>query len=240
MTKALISRGSVGGASGSEAGEAATARELGRIPRTAGLGLLGYAVATPVAFMAIGAPGGAFDDGIVERYLSSQHWAWAMGLAYLGAIGALGLLLFAHGFRRTLGSAGGPFWGLSVAGTAAAVVGWFLVGGISVAFAEGGAAVAGLPHDVVYLISEMSNLIAICSSAFFVGIAVLVIARRGLLPGWLRVFSYAAGGCGVLAAAYFPLLVFWLWAVVFGVWLTITSGRTATDVYSSAGVSSAH
>lgn len=190
--------------------------------RTAGLGLLAYGIGTPLAFMSIGSPGGDYSDSTVAKYISSGHWATAIALAYLGIFAALGLLVFAHRMRDELDSAGNALWGLAVAGSAAAVIGWFLVGGIAVAFAEGGHSVAGLSHPVVYLVSEMSNLVAVCASAFFVGVAALVLSAKADLPRWLRIASYVAGPCGMLAAFFFPIFLFWLWAIAFGVW-TITS-----------------
>ena len=89
--------------------------------------------------------------------------------------------------RRQLTSSGDVLWGLLVAGTSTAVVGWFLVGGVAVAFAEGGTNLATVPHPVVYMASEMSNLIAVCASAFFVGCRGA--GPRGPRPGSL-------GDCG--------------------------------------------
>ena len=186
--------------------------------RVAGLGLLAYAIGTPLAFMTIGSPGGEYSDTDVSRYIASGHTAISITLAYLGAFSALGLLAFGNRMRRELGSAGSILWGLLVAGTASAVVGWFLVGGVAVAFAEGGRALVGVPHPVVYLVTEMSNLIAVCASAFFVGSAALVLAAKTTLPRWLRVVTYGAGVCGLLAAFFFPLFLFWLWAIALGIW----------------------
>ncbi len=197
--------------------------------RTAGAGLLAYGIGTPVAFMSIGAPGGAYDDHAVTTYLSSGHWVIAFLLAYLGAFAALGLLVFARGLAAELGEAADTVRGLLLGGMTAGVVGWFLVGGLSVAFAEGGSPVAGrLPHSTVYLLSEMSNLIAVCASSFLVGAAALVTAKalRGSLPGWLRVATYVAGVCGLFGPGFFTLFLFWLWAIAFGVWL-IASRRTS-------------
>jgi len=186
--------------------------------RTAGLGLLAYGIGTPVAFMSIGAPGGAFDEGTIDAYMASDHWARSFALAYLGAFAALGLLPFARRMRSDLRSGGETFWGLMVGGTAAAVVGWVLVGGVAVVFAEGGTPLRGLPHPVVYALSEMSNLVAVCASAFLVGSAALVLVARSTLPAVLRVATAVAGVCGLLAAFFFPLFLFWLWTIVFGVW----------------------
>jgi hypothetical protein len=190
--------------------------------RAGGLGLLAYGIGTPVAFMSIGAPGGDYRAGTITTYMSSGHWAVAFVLAYLGAFASLGLLVWANGMKRELGGAAATVRGLALAGMSAGVVGWFLVGGLSVSFAEGGRSVFGaVPHPVVYVMSEMSNLVAVCASAFFVGAAALVVAvrLRGRIPGWLRVASYVAGPCGLFAPLFFPLFLFWIWAIVFGAWL---------------------
>jgi hypothetical protein len=185
--------------------------------RTAGLGLLAYAIATPIAFMSIGAPGGDYKDSIVTDFVSSGHRVTAIALAYLGAFAALGLLPFAARMRSELRSGGDLFWGLSVAGVAASVVGWFLLGGIPVVFAEGGTALAGLPHDVVYAMSEVSILVAVGASSFLVGTAALVLATRAQLPGALRVVTVIGGLCGLVASFFFPIFFFWLWAIAFGI-----------------------
>jgi hypothetical protein len=195
--------------------------------RTAGLGLLAYAIGTPVAFMGIGAPGGDYDDSIVTSYISSGHRVTAIALAYLGAFAALGLLPFAARMRSELRSGGDLFWGLSVAGVAASVVGWFLLGGIPVVFAEGGTALAGLPHDVVYAMSEVSILVAVGASSFLVGVAALVLAVRGPLSGPIRALTVVGGVCGLLASFYFPIFLFWLWAIAFGIW-TLASRTPAS------------
>ena len=186
--------------------------------RTAGLGLLVYGLGTVGAFMSIGAPGGSYDDGTIATYLSSGHWALAMVVAYVGAFASLGPIVWAARMRHELRSGGDLLWGLSLAAAAAGVVGWFMVGGMSVSFAEGGAPVSTLPHSVVYLVSEMSNLVAVCASAFFVGVAAIVFAARAALPGWLRIATYVAGACGILAAGWFTLFLFWLWTIGFGAW----------------------
>jgi hypothetical protein len=195
--------------------------------RTAGLGLLAYAIGTPVAFMGIGAPGGDYEDSIVTSYISSGHRVTGIALAYLGAFAALGLLPFAARMRSELRSGGDLFWGLSVAGVAASVVGWFLLGGIPVVFAEGGTALAGLPHDVVYAMSEVSILVAVGASSFLVGVAALVLAVRGPLSGPIRALTVVGGVCGLLASFYFPIFLFWLWAIAFGIW-TLASRTPAS------------
>ena len=162
--------------------------------RTAGLGLLAYGIGTSVAFMSIDAAGGDYDDGVVTAYMSSDHRITAFALAYLGAFATLGLLPFASRMRSELRSGGDLFWGLTVAGTAAAVIGWFLLGGIAVVFAEGGSALTALPHTVMYALSELSILVTVGASAFLVGSAALVSGRPGAAPHSAARPDLVAGG----------------------------------------------
>lgn len=198
--------------------------------RTAGLGLLAYGIATPVAFTTIGSPGGDYQDGTVATYMSSGHWMTAFVLAYVGAGAALGLLAFGRRMRHEVGAAGDLLWALCVGATAVAVVGWFMVGGIAVAMAEGGHALTAVPHPVVYLLSEVSNLVAVCASAFLAGVAALVLGARAALPAPLRVFSVVAGVCAILAPVFFPLFLFWIWAIGTGAYLAVIASRSPEPV----------
>lgn len=198
--------------------------------RAAGLGLLAYGIGTPAAFTMIGSPGGDYQQDDVTAYISSGHAVTAFVLAYVGAFAAVGLLPFAGRMRSELRSGGNVLWGLSVAATATAVVGWFLVGGVAVAFAEGGSALEAVPHQVVYLLTQMSNLVAVCASAFLVGIAALLLAARASLPAPLRVVTALAGVCGIVGALFFPIFLFWLWAIAFAVWLMASGTRAVRPV----------
>jgi hypothetical protein len=195
---------------------------MNTIPRSAGTGLLVYGLGVTTAFMTLGAPGGAYEPAKITSYLSSDHWPAAFTIAYVGALTALGLLLFGHGLRVGGGALGGALgelaWGAAIAGTASSVVGAFLTGGLDVAMAEGGPAVqAGLPHPVVYTVSEIGNLLTVCAPAFFVGVVALMLAAKAPLPRWLRGFSALAGACGILAPLFFTYFVFVLWTIVTGV-----------------------
>lgn len=196
--------------------------------RTAGLGLLCYGIATPVAFLTIGSPGGDYDDHTVTTFMSSGHWITTFVLAYVGAFAALGLPVAGHRLRHEVGTAGDLLWGLLVAATAVAVVGWFMVGGVAVAMAEGGSALTTLSHPVVYLIASVAHLVAVCASAFLIGVAALLLGVRSALPTPLRAFSVVAGVCGILAPVFFPLFLFWLWTIVVGCWAIASGSRAAT------------
>jgi hypothetical protein len=196
------------------------------IPRSAGIGLMVYGLGTFVAFAASGSPGGDYETSLVPDYIASSHWVAAWALWYAGALCAVGLLYAGAGLRRSGGLLGEVLWGLAVAGTATSVVGAFVSGGVDVAMAEGGRSVqTGVPHPAVYLVTEIGNLLAVCSPALLVGVGAILLAARTPMPRWLRWFTGFAGVCGVLAPFFFTLFVYVLWTVVAGVAVLVAAGR---------------
>jgi hypothetical protein len=197
---------------------------MNTIPRSAGLGLLAYGVGTGAAFILSGAPGGNYSDSKVADYVSAGHFWIAAVVWYVSALGALGLLFAANGWRSQPG-VGRLLAGLATVGAAAGVVGAFLSGGVVVAMAEGGGTVRkGVAHPVVYTITEIGNLLAHCAPALCVGVAALVLVAKTAMPGWLRGFSVIAGICGVLAPFFFTYFVFVLWTLVAGTTVVLGSG----------------
>ena len=191
------------------------------MPRRAGGALLVYGLGVTAAFMSLGAPGGDYDPGNIASYISSGHWPTAFALAYLSALCSMGLMVFGQAVRPALGGAVGDFVaGLCLAGTGVSIVGAFLVGGIDVAMAEGGTHVqTGVSQPVIYTLSEVGNLVAVCGPAFCAGVVAIVLAAAGRLPLWLRIFSVVAGLCGVLAPFFFTYFVFVLWTIATGITL---------------------
>jgi hypothetical protein len=206
---------------------------MDNISRTAAGGLLVYVIGTAVCFAAAGAPGGDYHDGDVMAFISPHQWT-NFTLDYLGALAALGLLVFGTVLRRTAGALGDLIWGLSIIGTTLSVTGAFLTGGFRVAMVEGGSPVFGrLPHAVAYTFGEIGNLLAVCGPAMFAGIIGIVLAVRTPMPIWLRIVTVIGGLCGILGPLYFTMAVFIIWAVVFAVWMLVrrspapTTARTA-------------
>ena len=196
--------------------------------RTAGAALLLYGVATFVANALIAAPGGQYEAAGVARYVDSGHFPIAFAAAYLGCLGAVAVLPFVLGIRGDLGPSSDLAWGLGVAAATTGVIGWFVSAGVDVAMAEGGATVpAGVPHPVVYTITEIGNLLSWCAPALFVGIVAILVSRLQTLPRWLRVFSAVAGVCGILAPFFFTYFLFLLWTVALGSRLMVR--RTSTE-----------
>ena len=188
------------------------------ITRGAGTALLVYGIGTTVGYFGAGGPGGDFEPATIAGYTAPSHYAAAVGLWYLGAFAALALIPFARELRKVGGWLGDTLWGIGIAASCTSVVGAFLGGGLVTALWEGGTEVRqGLPQPVVYTMSEVANLMALCGPAFFVGAAAILLGVRGPLPTWLRVLSVVAGLCGILLPFYFTIPVYLLWVLVFGI-----------------------
>ncbi len=196
--------------------------------RTTGAALLLYGVATFAATVLSKAPGGDYEPASVAGYIDSGHFPVAFAAAYLGCLGAVAALVFALGIREQLGRYADLGWGLGVAAATTGVVGWFISAGVDVAMAEGGTTVpAGVPHPVVYTLTEIGNLVSWCAPALFVGLIGLVLSRVTTLPRWLRVFSAVAGVCGILAPFFFTFFLYLLWALTLG---AVLMTRQTSDV----------
>lgn len=206
------------------------------IPRSAGVGLLIYAVGTFAAFMSAGAPGGDYDDARVAAYIDPSHAPIAFALWYVAALSALALVLFGAGVRR-LPTVGGSLSALVTIGAALSVTGAWLAGGVDVGMVEGGEAIrSGTPHAVVYLLTEIGNVMAVCGPALCVGVVAIVLAVRHGLPMWLRVFSVIGGISGILAPFFFTYFVYLLWALAMGIAL-IAARRTARTAVAEPAAS---
>jgi hypothetical protein len=204
------------------------------IPRSAGIGLAVYGLGTAIAFEASGSPGGDYRDSRVANYVSAHHFWLAAGVWYFGALCALGLLALGLGLRAQPG-VGRLLGSLATTGAAISVAGAFVSGGLAAAMAEGGSVVRnGVSHQVVYTISEIGNLLAVCAPALCVGVLAIVLATRtATLPGWLRSLSVVAGICGVLAPFFFTYFVFVAWTVVAG---AVIAGRNTARATAGATV----
>jgi hypothetical protein len=204
------------------------------VPRSVGVGLACYGLGTAIPFLGSGAPGGSYSEHTVTTYLSAHHFGVAAGLWYVGALSAIGLLVAAVGLR-TLPRSGGLLAGLAQAGATVSIAGAFVSGGVAVAAIEGGDKIrAGAAHPVIYTITEIGNLLAVCAPALCVGVGALIALRAVVMPGWLRAFTLVAGVCGILAPFFFTYFVYVLWTVVVGL---IVATRRVPQVTSEAAPS---
>jgi hypothetical protein len=106
--------------------------------------------------------------------------------------------------------------------------------GIAVAAAEGGSSnpcntvAATISHPETYALSDTSINSIYGSGGFMLGFALiaLMVASRGMLPGWLRWLTLIIGVLAIAAPAYLPAFAIPVWGLVIGVWL-IAAGRAS-------------
>ena len=185
--------------------------------RAAGFGLLAYGIGSPFALIAYGVPGGKYSESTIAKFISSGHLTMVLISTYVGAFAALGFLVFANRMRHELRSGGDFFWALAVAGTTSAVIGYLSLGSIAISSRQIGSTVL-VPHSVIYLVTGIGLGIVIGATTLFLGIATILLAARSTLPSWLRVATYLGGLGGLLSILFDPQLLFWLWAIIFGIW----------------------
>jgi len=197
------------------------------VPRTAGVGLVVYLLATFVAFMFSGAPGGDYSDAKIVDYIAPSHATTAFIIWYVAALGALALVVFGTGLRRIPGI-GQPLSALATVGAALSVAGSFLAGGVAVGMVEGGTTVQqDTPHSAVYLLTEIGNLLTVCGPALCVGVIVIVLAVRTRMPVWVRVVALVGGVCGILAPFFITYLIYVVAALVLSV--ALMTGHAVRD-----------
>ena len=205
-----------------------------RTSRATGIGLLVYGAGTTLAFTASGSPGGAYSEQTVANYISTGHLTIAATLWYLGAFSALALLVVATGVRQ-VPQIGGLLSRLATVGAALSVTGAFVSGGLAVAMAEGGVRVrTGVPHAVVYTITEIGNLLAVCAPALCLGVAALVCAARAPLPAWLRITAVLGGICGILAPLFFTYFVYIICTAISGIFAVARRPRSSARALTAA------
>ncbi|WP_062318353.1 hypothetical protein [Demequina maris] len=188
------------------------------IHRGAGLALIFYGIATMVAAVLAGTPGGEYDETALRGFVESGHAA-SLTWAAVGIAGALALLPAVRGLSAGR-DAHDPAWGLGIAAVAVGVAGWFIAAGLPVTFLEAGDKVtSAIPLPVVQAIGEIGVLVSLCGPALLMGVVALLLVRRRDLPRWVRVAAAIGGLCGITAPLFVTAFVYLLWAVVMGAWM---------------------
>jgi hypothetical protein len=135
--------------------------------------------------------------------------------------------VFGAGLRR-IPDIGQPLSALAAIGAAVSLSGSLLAGGVAVGMLEGGSAVREqAPHTVVYLLTEIGDLAAVCGPALCVGVIAIVLAMRTRMPVWLRVVAVIGGACGILAPFYFTYFLYLLASLAMGV--AFLAGRAVRE-----------
>jgi hypothetical protein len=195
--------------------------------RLAGLGGVAFGVLAFAAVQIGNGPGGNYSASDVAKFVERGHRPAVFVSVYLAWLAVIGLLLLLARLRSAITdkSRASIFWALSVAGAAVWVAGWALGLMVPIAMAYGGKGVV-IPSGVIYLMSAGGWVVA-AGGAVLVGCALLVLTlARSALPGWVRWFTFVAALAAVTAMAWFPFFLFYIWAIVIGLWLLVAERAT--------------
>lgn len=192
----------------------------------AGLGALAFAILVFVASMIDSGPGGTYKTSDVTDYLKSGHRPIVFVALYMSLLGIVGLLFLLSRLRDAIGdeSRARVFWALSVGGASAFVAGWALHTAAPLAIGYGGN--VSFAPQVTYLLA-VAGYVVLSAGAIMLGLALLILVLgRVELPAWVRWFTLVGVIGGVTSPAFFPFGLFFIWALVMGIWLIATDRET--------------
>lgn len=204
----------------------------------AGVGALAFGVLTWVAFIVANPPGGSYKASDMADYIAKGHRASVFISVYLMLIAAVGLLLALARLRDAI--ADGPrrsfFWGLSVVAVASWMAGYAVVVTPSTALAFSSGDLKTLDPSLVYTLSEGGWAMMYGAGGLMLGVALITFALKPVaVPAWVRWVTLVGGIASLFAIAWFPMFVVYLWAIVVGIWLLVSSRvRAASPTLQTA------
>jgi len=194
----------------------------------AGLCGIAFALLTFVGSLIDNGPGGTYKASDVNKYLESGHRPVIFVASYMALLGIWALFVLFAWLRTRIRDAtqSSVFWALSVAGAGTFIAGWALHTAVPLAIGYGGKSVT-VPPTVTFVFNT-GGYIVLSAGAFLLGLALLMVAfGRVALPGWVRVVT-GIGAVGALSsAAFFPFGLFFIWALVIGIWLLVAKPTPA-------------
>jgi hypothetical protein len=188
----------------------------------AGLCGIAFAVLTFVGALIDSGPGGTYKASDVAKYLESGHRPAIFVASYMALLGILAFFVLFAWLRTRIDdpTQSSVFWGLSVAGAAVFIAGWALHTAVPVAIAYGGKSVVVGP-TVTFVFNE-GGYIVLSAGAVMIGLALFMLVFGPVaLPGWVRVITGIGAVGAVTSAAFFPFGLFFIWALVIGIWLLV-------------------
>jgi hypothetical protein len=199
-----------------------------------GIGALAFLALVIAGMVVASPPGGTYKASDVAKYLERGHRPAVIVAFYLIAVAAVGLLFLLRRLRDALdGSRATVFWGLSVAGGAAIVVGFGLVAAVPIAMGVGGKGVVIAP-TVAFTIIETGWAVLAGAGFTLVGLALLTLTLGpSALPGWVRWTTLVGGLAFAAGMAWFPLPLVGIWLLVMGIWLVRTERSEAPETQAA-------
>jgi hypothetical protein len=189
----------------------------------AGFGALAFAVLTFVAAIISNGPGGNYKESDVTDFLKSGHRPIVFVATYMVLVGVVGLVFLLARLRDAIADStrSSVFWALGVAGVGTWIAGWALGAAAPIARGYGGKDVVIAP-TVTYTLSS-AGYIMLASGAVLIGLALLMlVASPAALPAWVRWFTLVGAAGAIASPAWFPFVLFYIWALVMGIWLLMT------------------
>jgi hypothetical protein len=186
----------------------------------AGVGAIAFAVLTVAAALIENGPGGNYKTSNVDKFLKHGHRPVIFVATYMVYLGVVGLVFLLARLRTSIGdeTRSSAFWTLSVAGLGAWVAGWAIGAAVPVAMGYGGKGVTVAP-TVTYVFSE-AGYFTLAAGAVLIGFALLTLVfSRPALPAWVRWATLVGAAGAIVAPAFFPFILFFIWALVIGIWL---------------------
>lgn len=200
--------------------------------RVAGIGALAFGV-LPLTGAIVGAPpGGDYSPNDVADFLAKSHRPAVFVSMYLAILSGVGLLLLLARLRQTIaGDRTSTFWGLGIASVSAWVIGGAIVVSPSTALTFSGGHLATLPAPVAYALSEAGWAVMYGGGGVLLGCALVTyLAGATAVPAWTRWATGVAALCSLVAVAWFPFFLVYLWAIVTGIWLIVRERSSAPAV----------
>ncbi len=185
----------------------------------AGVGAIGFAVLSLVAFSLAQPPGGTYKASDVAKYVAHGHRPAVFISLYVMLLAVIGLVIAITRLRAMLPAdwSQTTFQSIGLIAAGSLLVGFALVGTVPTALSVGGG--SSIDPRLTYMFTEAGDAVLFGAAFVILGAAlVLLAARAAAMPVWLRVVTVIAGIGGLAAPAFFPMFLVLIWALVVGIW----------------------
>ena len=200
---------------------------MGNDRRLAGIGSLVFTVLLVAGAIAANAPGGEYHADDVADFVAKDHRSVVILSLFLIAAAVVGLLVVMAYLCETSfgkGRSGRIAWGTSLFAAGSFLTGWAIMITPSISLAIGGG--PGIDPTVSYTIMQAGWAVFLVVSGMMLGISFLTLAIVGHeAPTWMRAFTGIVGLLALASIAFFPFWAVFLWGLVIGIWLLVSSPK---------------
>lgn len=200
---------------------------MGNDRRLAGIGSLVFTVLLVAGAITANAPGGEYHADDVADFVAKDHRSVVILSLFLIAAAVVGLLVVMAYLCETSfgkGRSGRIAWGTSLFAAGSFLTGWAIMITPSISLAIGGG--PGIDPTVSYTIMQAGWAVFLVVSGMMLGISFLTLAIVGHeAPTWMRAFTGIVGLLALASIAFFPFWAVFLWGLVIGIWLLVSSPK---------------